>query len=1054
MPKPLKLGILIGLLVKVNALFAQELTFHRVPPPPGATASSFIGVQDPQGYMWLATINGLYRYDGYHYVAYTNDPLDSTSLAANRLQTLCTGRNGIIWVGTWKHGLDRLDPATGRFTHYRHNPKNSNSLSHDKTRSILEDRDGMLWIGTMNGLNRFDPKTGTFYHYYHKPNDPSSLSCNRVTSLYEDRQGTLWVGTGSVWGDEGGKTDEGGLNRFDKKTGRFTRYLHDSANPRSLINNKISAILEDSRGTFWVGTAGDGLHTMDRSKGTFTRHRYDPAHPEKLSRPALKDVRAVTNHITFITEDAAGAIWLGTLGSGMNRYDPQTQTVKHFPSFTDKETGVQMIVPAWACTSHDGTLWIGYWQGLYRIEPLRKSIAYVATRGPVTAICEDSSGNVWYGTATGLVRKNRRTGARQAFLHDPVNPYSISHNDILAIYEDRQGDLWVGTRNGINRYDRATERFIRYGTRSGEDSSLVNVNIQALTEDQQGTFWVMFTGGSLKRMNRGREILYRSNKKNPGTPSHRIYEDQAGKLWSGDWYNGLNQFDPRTGRSRHFLDSASIHSICQDASGILWVGTTSGLYRSNYTVDTFTRFNGPANELAGSIIVNGILEDSQKALWISASVGICRLNPSRNELVSYDRHDDPAHFMPTGVYKSKTDALYFGGGSGYFVVNPEQLTTNTTPPKVVINAFRIADQPVIPGSVGPVQEPLSQAKEIRLAYNQNLFSFEFAGIHYSDPAQNRHLFRLEDLENAWRKAGEEKVAYYYNVPPGQYTFRVKAANSDGVWAEKAIRIHIAPPWWRTWWFISLALATLVSMISTGFCYRVDQIRQAEARKTHEAQQKAEFSKKLSEMEMQALRAQMNPHFIFNSLNSINTFILKNEPDSASEYLAKFSRLIRLILQNSNSALVTLDNELEALKLYMDMEALRFNHRFSYRIDLDEEVEPDVVEIPPLLIQPYVENAIWHGLLHKEGAGHIQIGIRLEENMLVCRIEDDGVGRKRAAELKSKSATKSKSLGMQITSQRIRLINELHGKATTMQIEDLENASGEACGTRVILHIAV
>jgi LytS/YehU family sensor histidine kinase len=220
------------------------------------------------------------------------------------------------------------------------------------------------------------------------------------------------------------------------------------------------------------------------------------------------------------------------------------------------------------------------------------------------------------------------------------------------------------------------------------------------------------------------------------------------------------------------------------------------------------------------------------------------------------------------------------------------------------------------------------------------------------------------------------------------------------------------------------------------------------------QEIAAYQSRTIELEMQALRAQMNPHFIFNCLNSINRFILKNESEAASDYLTKFSKLIRLILQNSQAKTVTLANELEALGLYLEMEMLRFEDQFDYQITCHPQLEAEDLEVPPLLIQPYVENAIWHGLMHKEGKGHISIYLQGTEQMLICSIEDDGIGRKRAGELKSKSATKKKSLGMQITSHRLQLLRELYGRQPTVVVEDLVDAIGEACGTRVVVEIPV
>jgi tetratricopeptide (TPR) repeat protein len=220
------------------------------------------------------------------------------------------------------------------------------------------------------------------------------------------------------------------------------------------------------------------------------------------------------------------------------------------------------------------------------------------------------------------------------------------------------------------------------------------------------------------------------------------------------------------------------------------------------------------------------------------------------------------------------------------------------------------------------------------------------------------------------------------------------------------------------------------------------------------QKEAAFQSRTAELEMMALRAQMNPHFIFNCLNSINRFILKNESEAASDYLTKFSKLIRLILQNSQSKTVILENELEALKLYLEMEILRFEGQFDFQISYSTELEIEDLEVPPLIIQPYVENAIWHGLMHKEDQGHLWIELSRENDILLCQITDDGIGRKRAAELNSKSASKKKSMGMQITAHRLELINTLSAKETTIDVIDLVDTMGEPSGTRVILKIPV
>ena len=311
-------------LLAFSAVHSQNIMFNKVVPPLGNFSGLVSGVtQDKNGYIWIATNrDGLYKYDGYRFQAFTSDYSGKNSLSSNSLETVYADRDGMLWILTYVNGVDRFDPASARFTHFQHNPADTRSLSSDTTRAVLQDHEGTVWIGTNKGLDRYDRKTNTFKHYRHNPADSNSLSCNQVRKLYEDRKGTLWIGTGSIWVGEGGESDEGGLNRFDDRTGTFVSYRHNTANPRTLINNKVQAILEDSRGTFWVGTAGDGLHTMDRKLGTFERHTYDPSHPEKLSRPPLGRGN-FPDHITAIAEDASGSVWISTLLNGINRYNPK-----------------------------------------------------------------------------------------------------------------------------------------------------------------------------------------------------------------------------------------------------------------------------------------------------------------------------------------------------------------------------------------------------------------------------------------------------------------------------------------------------------------------------------------------------------------------------------------------------------------------------------------------------------------------------------------------------------------------------------------------------------
>jgi len=318
---------------------------------------------------------------------------------------------------------------------------------------------------------------------------------------------------------------------------------------------------------------------------------------------------------------------------------------------------------------------------------------------------------------------------------------------------------------------------------------------------------------------------------------------------------------------------------------------------------------------------------------------------------------------------------------------------------------------------------------------------------------------MENLDNNWRKAGTVKTAYYYRVPPGQYIFRVKAANSYGVWVEKSIVLIITPPWWTKLWFRIGLIFCVAALFYALIRWRIHQKFRSQLERSEKEKQFAELQHKTAELEMQALRAQMNPHFIFNSLNSINMFILENNKQEASDYLSKFSKLVRMILQHSREAFIPLDRELEALRLYLELESLRFGQRFEYKI-LVKEVDTTMVKVPPLIIQPYAENAIWHGLMHlpgrqagKKEKGHLEIELYQKDKILLCKITDDGIGRKKAAELRSKSSLTNKSMGMRITADRVAILQQEQNE-NFISVNDLVYPDGSAAGTEVLIKVPV
>ncbi len=907
------------LFASTGSSYAQEIRLAELPLPKGTYTGILTGVtQDPKGYMWFATsATGFFSYDGYKIHLYDHQPRDKNSVALNRIEAIAADSALNIWVGTFGKGLNKFDPVTGKFTLYSHDPANSSSLINDSIMVIIQDRAGkMLWIGTRGGLDRFDPETGKFVHYTNDVKNPTSLSHNVVRSVYEDRQGTIWAGTGSSFNGDGTSSGEGGLNKLDQKTGKFTRYMNDPKNPRTLIDNRVRAIFEDSHGTFWIGTAGDGLHTMNRASGTFERHLYDPGKPEKLSRPPVIDLKGfeyVSDHITFINEDATGSIWIGTLESGLNKWDPRTKKIEYFKDFN---------FGWWAFASHEGVLWMTTFTSitfntgedsepmgpnlsspiqaslagnLYTVEPFRKKISYTSLNTPVNSIYQESPAIFWIGTQdSGLIRHDRTETTQQKFKFSGWNEQALSGNNSINILRaNREGNIWLGTNTGVELFNKKTQTFTRYNHRTGNRSSMENYRVSSLYVDKEANLWIgSQTGLDYLNTKTNNIIHYHYGSKgaeNPGTYHIvSIIEDQEKRLWVGTYYNGLYLLNRKTGKLKQYLFGITItSSMYQDTEGTIWVGTRNGLYRYNAASDQFASFNDPNSGASIGAVLN-ITEDASKNIWVVTGNELIKFNLKKNEVTRFGKsqgiHPNSMSYGDIGSGGTGHD-LYFGNQSGYYVLQPEQLSVNTQPPKILVTEFRISDKLVEAGNNSPLRQPLWRTDDIMLKYNQNNFSFDFLAMHYSNPKDNRVIYMLENYDVGWRAPGVGQKAYYFNVPPGKYIFKVKATNGNGFWSEKNIKIHMTPPWWRAWWVYVISGLLFIGAV-WGFIYYRSQKLRSENRVLEEnvAHRTAELEKSLADL--QSTQAQLIQsekmaslgeltagiaHEIQNPLNFVNNF---------------------------------------------------------------------------------------------------------------------------------------------------------------------------------------
>jgi len=1002
---------------------------------------------DHKGYLWATTDDGLCRYDGYTFTNYKFDPHDPGSLNDNLDFTLFEDHEGNIWVSTAEGGINEFNRNTEKFTNYRPpQPPGRFETVLRAVSAINEDEQGYLWVGSYSGeLRRFDKQTGKFSPYDYdlgyrvRPGDFRPF--DRINSIYRDSHGILWVANRT--GLHELTTTPG--KPFDPSTVHIRNYIHDPHDSNSISGVQVMGVYEDHAGHLWVST-DSALDLLDRKTGHFEHYR--------LNR---RIGNSYGNFFGNMVEDQDNNLWIDSY-DGIDRLDSARRHFEHFDHVPGDPNSLTQYPGHHLAIDKGGNIWVAG-GGIDKLDPHQVPLAwYQLDKGDsrlepgtyVGGICEDHTGTIWLATDSCLEALDKKTGQIRRYRHNPKDPASLADDMTGSVLEDEEGMIWVACEDGIlDRLDPRTGRFTHYIGPQGKFRDLEPHWYNKIYQDPKGVIWIAESSSGVMALDykTNRITHYGHDPNDPGGISDwvatAVCADDQGYIWIGHASVATDRLDPRTGRCQHFqyhfgdstgISSNLVNAIINDHHGSLWLGTHGGgLCRYDESTGKFTTYTEKNGLLDNNI--NSIIEDNTGNLWLGTSRGICKFAPDKGDFMNFDYPNPPRYNQSVRLCcKDHNGLLYFKDAyDGFKVFNPADLRPNPYIPPIVITRFNLFDW------AKPIE---GDSGTIRLGHDQNFFSFEFSALNYTASRRNQYAYMLDGVDKDWVYSGTRRVAAYTNVAPGNYTFRVRASNNDGRWNNTgiALNIVISPPWWRTLW--ALTLYVLIAVAAFVFIDRARKRRLVEKERQHNL---------AKELEMQALRAQMNPHFIFNSLTSINRFILKSDTLAASDYLTRFSRLIRMVLSNSKRRFIPLEEELEMVRLYLEMEKLRFKEAFAYDIGISGDVDPAAIFIPPLIFQPFVENAIWHGLMHKQGQGRLDIGLAMENDLLVITITDNGVGRGFAGVATSKSAQKQKSMGIDITKQRLSIVN-CDVAANGLEIIDLFDRQGNPAGTTVVVRI--
>ena len=778
--------------------------------------------QDSQGYMWIATENGLNKFNGYSYTIYSEQANNPLSLRGNYVYSVLEDSRGIFWVGTMS-GLFHFDRNTDSFHPFLINAEEPFYM--DRATWILEDRKGNIWLSyPENGIIRLDAETLDPTFFGKKNGTQIDININLA---YEDALGNLWLGT-----------HDNGVFLFNTNNFTVEHFINNPSDPKSLSNNNVFSICEDTYGRIMIGTLGGGINIFDRPTRTF--------------EISMKSDASKENQIFTICQDRNGYLWLGTDGSGVVRYDIDGNRLPSLDQVSDiYDLGKSKV----HCIFEDqqGNMWIALYQkGIlflpvvektfknYGFNPFNSSQS-IGTHCVISVLI-DSKENIWIGTdGDGLYKVN---SADQRITHFTSKNTSDFLGDVItALYEDTDKNIWIGTYiHGLFRYNTKTEQFDNHYKKTNDNKGLSHNHVTSFIQEEDGTLWIGLSGGGINRLDISKKefkkYLHENSKVGQNQLSGNwIYDlilDKHKKIWIGT-STGINILDPKTETfstfklNENYLYTNIIYTIKEDSKGNIWLGGFFGLYKIDWQTKEITHLT-TLDGLPDNMI-NGIEEDDNNFLWVSTGKGLCRYDPVTGKTHNFYAEDgiQSNEFRRGSYYKGHDGRLYFGGINGLTTFMPSRLTYNTSLLRLAFSTLLIYNEPVEVGDKsGILTKTLDESESISLKYDQRSFTFSFAALEYGTPGRVLYYTQMENFDKHWRLVNNpNRSITYTNLDPGKYVFKVKATLDGENFLQREMQVIIQPPFWLSVWAkIIYAILSLVLLyaVYTYVTYRMQQSR--------------------------------------------------------------------------------------------------------------------------------------------------------------------------------------------------------------------------------------